>query len=148
MWSKRLSMLLLLVSTGAIGLENRLPDGFDLKGRIQFEFDEESCGEMEFRLDQNDDCTIEFLDFWAATDFVPVRSCQLKIIVDVPEGLRMAPSIFSIEGEYQIGKNGLASLEADYGVEGFDGIHIGKTYHGNDDDGLVSEAFLLQGFLW
>mgnify|MGYP003683219509 CR=1 FL=1 len=75
----------LLLMTGASGisqsLDNKLPEGASLAGRISFDYDEEQCGPMEFRLDNNDDCTVEFLDFFAASDFSPVRECNLTITV-------------------------------------------------------------------
>lgn len=56
----------------------------------------------------------------------------------------MGPSIFSIEGEYELGRKGVASVEASYGMEGFDSVFISETFRNPGHAELKSDAFLLQ----
>ena len=138
-----IALIALAVNGTASALENNIPDGFSLKDRISFDYDEESCGQLDFRLDQNDDCTVEFLDFFAASDFEPYRECDLTITVDLPKGLRIAPSLLAIEGEYEVAKEGKVSIQANYGLDYYDKVSIAKTFYGPHHKRVASDAFLL-----
>ena len=63
------------IASSGMAWENRLPEGYDLKDRISFEYDKEQCGELDFHLDDNHDCTIEF------DDFLPPLTSKKSVIV-------------------------------------------------------------------
>jgi hypothetical protein len=95
--------------------QNLLPDGYKFQ-KIDFNYDKTQCGELAFKLDGNSDCTVEFLDFSLDSSWQDSRSCDLELVVHLPQGLRMKPSRFSVEGDYQHGPGGSILVKGTYGL--------------------------------
>ncbi len=95
--------------------QNKLPDGYKFQ-KIDFNYDKSQCGELAFKLDGNSDCSVEFLDFSLDSSSQSSRVCDLELVVHLPKGLRMKPSKFSVEGDYQQGPGGAVLAKGAYGM--------------------------------
>ena len=105
----------------------------------------DSCGPVTCNLNDDDNCSLEFEDFYADGQDKPYVNCQLRLEVDLPDGWRMAPKAVAIEGDYQISEEGFAWLKTSYGLRGGKQTSINnyKSPLGDGEKPLSSGAFLL-----
>ena len=103
------------------------------------------CGEVNCSLNDNDNCSLTFEDFYADTEQYPRRYCKVRLEVNLPRGWSMAPKAVAIEGDYQVSETGYTWLETSFGLANGETVRFNNraTPFLAGGEALGSDAFLL-----
>ena len=103
------------------------------------------CGEVNCSLNDNDNCSLTFDNFYADSEDSPRKACTVRLEVDLPEGWSMAPNAVTIEGDYQISEEGFNWIETSFGLANGESVRFNNYQNPfiADDEALSSDAFLL-----